>query len=210
MRCIALLVALFLTTLLHPAYAAETTYWQGGYSGLATGGDFNNSHRDFSGNSTDTFGVNGATGGMTAGYNWQVQKVVAGVEADFAGGSMNGGYNCPTSSYGCQGFSNWVGTVRPRVGVAVGQYLPYVTGGLALGENNASHPYSSIGNAIDSSQAGWTVGGGVEYGIDAMPVSVKAEYLHINIDDSNTTSVASGIARLQQDVARVGLNYKFN
>ena len=81
---------------------------------------------------------------------------------------------------------NFLGTVRGRLGYAVGRALFYVTGGLAYGGNTgggsvtyyptAGGPfaYTSSGN---NSNVGYAVGGGLEYAFTPN-WSGRVEYLY--------------------------------
>ena len=67
---------------------------------------------------------------------------------------------------------DYFGTVRGRVGWTNGPLLLYVTGGFAYGDVTSSISGSASGS-LDGSlnlsrknhHTGWTVGGGVEYGV---------------------------------------------
>lgn len=91
----------------------------------------------------------GASYGAFAGYNFQIDDVVIGVEADYThtglttasfyqiarnmtttGGMLeNVAFNA-TSKTEIEDY----GTIRGRAGYAMGNFLPYVTGGLAVGQ----------------------------------------------------------------------------
>jgi outer membrane immunogenic protein len=86
--------------------------------------------------------ASGFTGGLTAGYNWQASNIVFGLESDFnylglKGSSTGSGiYPCcaPTGfTVNSSVSTDWLITLRPRVGVAANNWLFYVTGGLAVG-----------------------------------------------------------------------------
>lgn len=86
--------------------------------------------------------------GAFAGYNYQFDEVVLGFEADFTRGRAAGESSdrigrSMTTSNGWEHhvlidavsraeLSEW-GTLRARAGYTMGSFLPYVTGGLALG-----------------------------------------------------------------------------
>jgi outer membrane immunogenic protein len=61
---------------------------------------------------------------------------------------------------------SWFGTLRPRVGYALGNWLLYATGGGALGQLNtnataAAGPLVAV-DTRNETRDGWTLGGGVE------------------------------------------------
>jgi outer membrane immunogenic protein len=109
-----------------------------------------------SGNSS--FNMDGAIAGGQLGYNWQINRAVLGVEADFQWSGQKGSttFVCPVPAIGlftscnalvAAGFDGfpptvaitqsleWFGTLRGRAGALVSpETLVYVTGGLAYGQ----------------------------------------------------------------------------
>jgi outer membrane immunogenic protein len=121
--------------------------------------------------------------------------------------------------------SNWLSTIRGRVGIAHQQWLFFATGGLALANPSFSDsvffPESSTTNAASSNglAAGWTAGGGAEL-LLAKQWSVKAEYLFVDLGTKSFTGANSNPAvfplativhnhSLIENIGRVGLNYHF-
>jgi outer membrane immunogenic protein len=158
-----------------PVYAAVYN-WTGFYLGINGGGGWGRSQWD----GLDRFDVSGGVIGGTIGYNWQINQLVIGAEGDLDWSGVRGSTTavCPL---GCTTRNNWLATVRGRVGYAFDRFLPYITGGLAVGDINASlmgFPGGSV------SHAGWTLGGGLEVGI-VSNVSLKAEYLFVDLSDFN-------------------------
>ncbi len=104
----------------------------------------------------------GFTGGVEAGYNFQFNSLVLGVESDFSYANVNGSananetffppanvlvYGCPggivicttRTSYSEQQTLNWLATVRGRAGfAATPSWLIYGTGGWAVGNIRSS------------------------------------------------------------------------
>ena len=141
--------------------------------------------------------LDGVIGGGEAGYNWQTGPLVLGLEANFEGSGLSGGRNAPclpqlcgalTASYS-QKFS-WFGTLRPRIGYALGNWLFYATGGGALGqvETNATAAAGSFvaADRRGGTQDGWTLGGGVEVAL-APRWSAKIEDLYLDLGSRTTT-----------------------
>ena len=75
----------------------------------------------------------------------------------------------------------YFGTVRGRLGYAFDRTLIYITGGLAYGGLNAN---PVTGDA--TSNAGWTIGGGLEYAF-TNNWTVKLEGLYVNLEEDNRT-----------------------
>jgi len=159
-------------------------------------------------------------GGGQIGYNWQSGSIVYGLETDIQYVAMNGGVSWGPYSWWARGEDDggYFGTVRARIGYAIDRTLLYVTGGLAYGGLN-SNPLT--GN--NTSNVGWTIGGGVEYAI-TNNWTVKVEGLYVDNSEGRknrlfvngpggvlpagtytaTTDSSSG-----GGVLRAGVNYKF-
>ena len=181
--------------------------WSGFYLGANGGGAWGDSRWQGTGNGK--VDLSGGMAGGTAGFNWQTGPMVLGVEGDIDWSGLSGstasaacpGGNCGTSQ-------TWLSTVRGRAGYAFDRFLPYVTGGLAVGDIRAATPGLPGGSATNT---GWTVGGGVEF---ALPGnwSAKAEYLHVDLGSFNCGTgcgVPNENVSLREDVFRAGVNYHF-
>ena len=100
-------------------------------------------------------------------------------------------------------------TVRGRLGYAWDRFLPYVTGGLAVGDINAKIPGLPGGSITN---AGWTIGAGVEVGI-VSNVSIKAEYLFVDFADFNCGLncglLPNANVSFYSNLFRGGLNVRF-
>jgi outer membrane immunogenic protein len=167
---------------------------------------------------------NGVNGGVQVGYNYQINNVVLGVEGDFQGADHKDNINL--TAFGATGNldvkSDWFATVRGRIGYAFGPFMPYVTGGVAFTQAKANADASAGGVTVatastDKTSTGYAIGGGIEYAIDRS-WSVKAEYLHLGFGKQTydftgavlgATGTVSGDVKLDFDIARVGVNYRF-
>src|ERR1700742_4507013 len=113
-----------------PAYVAQYN-WTGFYLGINGGGGFGDSN-------WNGFAVsNSPSGGMiggTAGYNWQGpgSPSVFGLGGDIDATNITDHTIC--GALYCQTKNVWFGTVRGRVGYSVDRFLPFFTGGLAVGD----------------------------------------------------------------------------
>ena len=151
--------------------------WTGFYAGLNVGGAFGSSRNAFSiaGFEPPSFdtSLEGAIGGAQAGYNWQTGPWVLGLEANFEGSGLSGSRTAPCLPPLCgalaasykQSVSSF-GTLRPRAGYALGNWLLYATGGGALGQVGADAT-ATVGSLVaadnrSQTRTGWTLGGGVE------------------------------------------------
>jgi outer membrane immunogenic protein len=131
---------------------------------------------------------------------------VFGVEGDLDWSGIKGSSSC--GGFSCETKNDWLGTFRGRVGYAFNRVMPYVTGGLAVGNVKATSPFGSS----DETRAGWTLGGGIEANIVG-PWSAKIEYLYADLGKTNCSTC--GVATTATDVnfhtniVRAGVNYHF-
>lgn len=194
--------------------------WTGFYVGVNLGGSWANQDVSFVDHATgavltESFDLHGVIGGAQIGYNWQSYGPwVFGLEADIQGSHQREHASLFVPGVGTGTFEDtldWFGTVRGRVGYAMGyggRWMPYITGGLAYGDNNISFP----GVGETKTQVGWTVGAGLEWAFwDRW--SAKLEYLYMDLGEGPTVAVTPAFTittdHLTDNIARVGVNYRF-
>ncbi|WFU76309.1 outer membrane protein [Bradyrhizobium sp. CB2312] len=179
------------------------------------------------------------TGGFTAGYNWQVNHAVFGLEGDinyfgFKGSATGSGlYPCcapSTFTVNASVSADWLATIRGRIGfLATPNWLIYATGGAAISEVKGNFVFTdnyfagaSESAAVRDTRVGWTAGLGGEYAV-GNGWSLKAEYLYVDLGRIATTStnltsatfgpfpssVYTHSVDLKSNIVRVGVNYKF-
>jgi outer membrane immunogenic protein len=189
-----------------PAPVTPAYNWSGFYLGLNGGGGWGHSYWD-----TSATGMrpSGAVAGGTAGYNWQFGNAVIGLEGDIDWANLKGSNTSTLCPAGCSTSDTWLSTVRGRAGYAFGGILPYITGGLAVGDVRASSP--GFAGATNTS-TGWTVGGGVEFALTGN-WTAKAEYLHVDLGRFNCGVNCDGLptdnVSMHDDLVRAGVNYRF-
>ena len=133
---------------------------------------------------------------------------VLGLEADMDWSDVDGttNFNCPA---GCTVRNKWLNTDRGRIGYAFGNFMPYVTGGLAVGDIKVTNPGFA---GTDPTQLGWTAGVGAEYAISG-PWSAKVEYLHVDLGNFNCGlscgPTATDNINFHENQVRGGINYRF-
>ena len=177
--------------------------------------------------------ANGMTGGIGAGVNWQTGQLVLGLEVDMQavrlGGTVITGGRYQTGAGEAFTFttsitSNWLLTVRPRIGWAIDNWLIYATGGLAVSDLSANFMWADAAQPQNVSEAatfttvkaGYVVGGGIETAFGPR-WSVKAEYLYVRMNTASLTGspaqspgqVFAHSAELHASFARVGANFRF-
>jgi outer membrane immunogenic protein len=186
-----------------PVYAPYYN-WTGLYVGINGGGAFGSSSWD----STGSFDVSGGMIGGTVGYNWQFGTWVVGLEGDIDWANIKGTTRtgCLT---GCSTENTWLGTARGRLGYSFDRWMPYITGGAAFGDVQASHPGFT---GMTNTQVGWTVGAGVEFAI-ASNWTAKVEYLHYDLGSFNCGMNCNGFVndnvKFSADAIRGGVNFRF-
>jgi outer membrane immunogenic protein len=185
-----------------PAYLPAYN-WSGFYLGVNGGGAWGRSNWTTPGSVTTSGGLVGGT----IGYNYQMNQVVLGVEGDIDWADINGTVTSATCPAGCKTSDSWLGTVRGRLGYAADRFLPYITGGLAVGDIKASVPGLA---STDTTNAGWTVGAGIEFAI-AGHWTAKAEYLYVDLGSASVpvTGFATQNVSFTANVFRGGINYRF-
>lgn len=194
----------------------EVSNWTGFYAGVFGGVAFNPSDdgvieidQDLDGNFNEpivgalatAFGSNftgshdaGATFGIEAGYDYQMDKFVVGGIIDLAYVDYQDrqqAFSSTPASYNQISEVEWLATIRARAGYLVtDDVLAYVHGGLAVGGTDFSFPSTNPnGRSRDGedTQVGFQVGAGVEAKVTSN-VSVGLEYAYTNLGDTDFTT----------------------
>jgi outer membrane immunogenic protein len=201
-----------------PAFSrAPAVYdWTGLYIGVNGGGGW--SRMPWNSGADGTAGSNNISSGLfggTLGYNAQtVSAFVLSTEADIAWNHINTsvpGTLAPTPCLptSCELTSNWLATARLRLGYAFDRVMPYVTGGVSIGDLTADIVGQPFGNNSKVSLS-WTFGAGVEFVITG-PWTAKVEYLHADLSGISCALACNGgplSMNLSEDIVRVGVNYR--
>jgi outer membrane immunogenic protein len=215
------------------APVAPSYSWAGPYIGVSGGYGWGHSSQSDPGIPCSFFGTCGPTGptgetfdgsysmtggvvGGGLGYNWQRGPAVFGIVGDYSWADISGSSNtCGASSplpHSCGSDLQSLGTLRGLVGYAMGpngNWLPYVTGGLAVGELQA---WDALLPASGSDfRVGWTVGAGLAIGLTPNWI-FQIEYLYVDLGDRQMFYVVPGVPETVSftgSVIRVGIDYKF-
>ena len=198
-------------------------------TGFAGGGQIGYNFQIDGGLFGSTFGALG--GGLSPIFGGSYGGIVAGVEADIDKTTNKSAANY-IGNTGADTFfhsrTDFVGTVRGRLGYAFGNLWVYGTGGFAYGDvrDNALLVGTAGFTSLNRIQTGYAYGGGVEYAIPttsfvnffkASAVTVKAEFIHYDLGSTSGLAIAGAsganayTARIHNDgnIARIGVNYKF-
>lgn len=138
--------------------------------------------------------------GLTGGYNYQFSpNMVIGAETDIAFS------NADTSRPAGKFESDYIGTLRARLGYSVGNVMFYGTAGAAYGKGELSVG----GLTSDQTHWGWTIGAGVEAML-TQNVSAKFEYLYVDLSDRNYATIGGPVnVGYTTNLLRGGVNYRF-
>jgi outer membrane immunogenic protein len=229
----------------------QPTYqWSGCYVGLNLGGGASGTNFDsavdpgthlldpdpavVAGSGSGAHSGDGLLAGGQAGCNLQSGMLVAGLEGDFDYFHSNAWFSngSNTLSDGVTPFTikqslttNYLATIRPRVGIAADQNLAYLTAGVAFTRVSYLETYSdgavppgSGSAAASKSLVGWVAGTGWEYAL-ADHWMFRAEYLYASVpkvnalgaitDAAGGANTLHGSSDLVTQLLRAGVNYKF-
>lgn len=202
-----------------PGVVVAQGSWTGTYVGLVGGYGFGDFSYIYDTDAPVVLSPNGVLGGVVAGFNWQQDQAVVGVEGDVSFGSWSeyvllAPGNAPCFEEGCTARFNWLATLRGRIGYAMGDLMPYVTGGIAIAGIAGSADEGACGytgSCRFDSAVGMTYGAGLEWS-PSERYSLKLEYLYTNfgnpdfkVDDSNEIDDSN----VSLHTARAGVNFHF-
>ena len=179
-------------------------------------------------------GANGSNilAGGQVGCNLQSGTLVYGVEGDFDYFHSNPSFTNNTNTLAdgntfaiSQSLTtNYLATVRPRIGIAADRNLAYITSGAAFtsisyteGYVDANAPPGTGGATASRSLVGWTAGAGWEYAL-ADHWTVRAEYLYASFPTTSALGAITGAggantlhgsSDLTIQIVRAGVNLKF-
>jgi outer membrane immunogenic protein len=196
--------------------------WSGFYVGGFGGYAFGNHNLVFPpgpNNGFANFDLNweshGAFGGGEVGYNWQSGNLVFGIEADGAGGNINGNDNNianPPAAVDANKLK-WVASLRARGGITVDRLMLFFDGGWATGD--ITHTNTNPGVGVDTftvHRNGLAAGGGLAYAITDNLIG-KVEYRYYDLGTYNHPAPTNGVAPYNvsntYSTVLLGLDYKF-
>ena len=152
-------------------------------------------------------GITEFIGGVEAGYNIQVGHLLFGIEGDFDWASFNHPA-LPVPTLGSVSH-RWMSTAGGRLGLVDDRWLVFAKlgGGWVHSDATLNVPGSPSWNG-SSTNGGWLIGGGIEYGFKAH-WTVKLEYDYLALSSWNLATVPLvGLSRDVQTI-KAGINYKF-
>lgn len=166
--------------------------WSGGYIGAHAG--YGSADVDYRFNIDDLFSneagsthseaLDGLLGGGHIGHNWQIDKLVLGLEGSFTWAGFdkdsiinNGIGSNPASRTGV----DWLAALTPRFGFAFDNVLLYGKGGLALADFDTRIEQDVLAGLRftddERTEIGWTVGAGAEVALsENWVIGVEGDY----------------------------------
>lgn len=190
------LTALIMEVFLARSVGAQTYDWSGLYAGINGGGSWGKGtakYRHIVGDfRIRDLDPDSAIVGGTLGYNVQNDFVVLGIETDMAWrhGTAKKVFLFPNGVDVAphEVEQNWFATLRPRFGFNVNPFLIYGTAGLAVGNlehklNETRPGVASRSTSSSGTEAGWTIGGGVDFGINRN-WAAGVDYLYMDFGES--------------------------
>lgn len=209
-----------------PPVAAAVYSWTGFYLGGEVGGGWSRStttNINPSGGFPAGFvngpiDMSGVLGGGYAGYNYQINNIVLGIDGYYDGADLTGSGIDLSPTTGNISNKNekmkWDAAITGRLGLTVNNWLFFVKGGWAWAGFSGNSVSVTPGGALVGSgtssdtRNGGTVGVGVEYGFTPQ-WSAKLEYDYVKFQTASYTSSnvsAAGVPSTPAHTATSDLN----
>jgi outer membrane immunogenic protein len=141
--------------------------------------------------------------GGEVGYDWQRGNFVFGVVGDATYSWIEGdGRGAGIGRF--ESDLSFMGTVRGRLGAALGRFMAYGTGGWTFADLEVSD--NLVGLSDKQFLSGWAAGGGLEYKWNSS-ITLRGEYLHLDYGTETYSSLPAGSQALsaEMDVINFGL-----
>jgi outer membrane immunogenic protein len=186
--------------------------WNGPYFGINGGGSWGISRWTSGPLSTGDFNISGGMAGGTLGYDWQRGHLVYGLVGDIDWAGLTGS-TASICTPPCGTADSYMATVRARFGYDFGPWLPYITGGAAIGDVKSGFRPPLTGTDSET-RLGYAVGLGSEYQL-VHGWSWWIEYLYEDLGNANcSVTVCAGpptssSTRFATNAVRIGLNRRF-
>lgn len=184
----------------------------------------------------------GFSGGIEGGYNYSYRSsgLVLGFETDFGFFNLDQKVSKtfqsalqvsppiipapppPTATISQSLKTDWIWTVRPRIGWRTGRWLLYGTGGMALADVKQEVGYIDTFNPAhvatfskSATKVGWAAGLGAGFALTPN-WSLKAEWIYTDLGTlSASASTPNGYAvigssgKISSNIVRAGVDYRF-
>lgn len=178
--------------------------WSGFYVGTSAGYAFG--HVKFNDGSETRVSANGIVVTNYAGYNFQRDGIVFGIEGEF---TAHGGDDVDGNAEDLDDKAanvDYAGAVRARLGVDRGDHMPWVSLGIAMARIEGFDS-DFAPDQDDKTFTGWTVGTGIDFRI--LPGwALRAEYAYTDYGTEFLNFEGGENTELDTHVLRIGLNYQ--
>ncbi len=162
------------------------------------------------------YNLDGFSGGLKTGVNFQSGDFVYGAEADIELTNIQGTFIDDIQHLGRGDDSYaWQASLRGRAGFALDRMMIYGTGGLAAARMKNVYtlvPYG-ISEPIENTHYGWTAGAGVDYAVtDNVIAGIEYRFTRFNEFTNVSTTAFPGISGTQEptiNAVKLTISYKF-
>lgn len=209
--------ALSLTMLASGSEAADVVApadGPGGWGGLYLGafGGYNDTSFDWhesAGLGNYDGNINSFNGGLFAGYNFEVDRIVLGVEGEASLFTGDASFSNVPGPDRIDANPDWEFAVKGRLGYDAGMFMPYV----GVGYSWMKLDTTWVGPDVDVSEThqGIMAGVGTDVAIAANFFG-RLEYMHTWLSEESYTYCSPGCnadIRLGENAFRLGLGYRF-
>ena len=193
--------------------------WSGLYVGAHIGAGFSYRNWTVTEGATVDAGDAALLGGQL-GYNVQLGRWVAGIEADASWGNLKDESLCPDGANTCWTRQHWLSTATARLGYAFDPALFYVKGGAAFTHADffkTTQIPSPLDERGGGGRTGWTVGAGMDYALaNSWILRLEYDYLDFGSRTIAMNNIATGafaeniMVRNKAHEVKLGLSYLFN
>jgi outer membrane immunogenic protein len=182
--------------------------WSGLYVGLHAGYLWADVDVEEEGAPVATGGsIDGFVGGALAGFNFQLDPLVLGIEGDFGWTAADGSGKATVQEVDYDSELMWIAHVRGRAGFAFDRALIFAAGGLAIADLDIDQQPEL---QLLGTYYGWTIGGGIDYALTDSLIG-RIEYLHDEFGEKDYNDEGEDYsADFSADIVRAALSYKFN
>jgi len=165
-----------------PVIVAPPYNWTGFYVGLDGGYGWGSQDRLTTTGFANSYNSNGWLFGGHAGYNWQFNQFVLGIEGDAHWTDINGNDGGFGGTRDTTNF-DFLGSIRGRAGIAFDRALVFITGGWAFATGDHTNP-AGVPRTNSFSLDGWTLGAGFQWAF-APNWSAGLEYRYYDLGKYN-------------------------
>lgn len=193
---------------------AEDYVWSGIYGGVSLGARWAGFDQNHSEAWLDHQSImqrpKGLVAGGFAGYNWQIDRAVLGLEASALFGSASDeDYNALFDT-DIRSKASALYSINARVGFAVDRALPYLTAGYSYGRVSTDYVVgrSYRGTEFNDhlNRSGWNIGAGIDWAMTQHLIG-RVEYRYHSLGKLNEGQLWD--IKYDQHITSIGLAYKF-